>query len=93
MNKYKGMYIIRPDLTEDQFKSVIDEMNKVFTDNGGEILGVDLWGMRDMAYEINDFRKGYYVVFTTNASPVAVAEYDRIANIREDIIRHIIVKD
>lgn len=93
MNKYKGMYIIRPDLTEDQFKSVIDEMNKVFTDNGGEILGVDVWGMRDMAYEINDFRKGYYVVFTTNASPVAVAEYDRIANIREDIIRHIIVKD
>jgi small subunit ribosomal protein S6 len=93
MNKYKGMYIIRPDLTEDQFKSVIDEMNKVFTENGGEILGVDVWGMRDMAYEINDFRKGYYVVFTTNASPVAVAEYDRISNIREDIIRHIIVRD
>lgn len=93
MNKYKGMYIIRPDRTEDQFKVVVEEMNKVFTDNNSEILSVDVWGLRDMAYEINDFRKGYYVVFTTNATAEAITEYDRIANIREDIIRHIIVRD
>ena len=93
MNKYKGMYIIRPDRTEDQFKVIIEEINKIFTDNNSEILSVDVWGLRDMAYEINDFRKGYYVVFTTNATTEAVSEYDRIANIREDIIRHIIVRD
>lgn len=93
MNKYKGMYIVRPDLTEDQYKVVVEEMNKIFTDNGSEILTVDLWGMRDMAYEINDFRKGYYVVFTVNATPISITEYDRIANIREDVIRHIIVRD
>lgn len=93
MNKYKGMYIVRPDLAEDQYKQAIEDMNKVIVDNGGEILGVDVWGMRDMAYEIKDFRKGYYVVFTANASPKALSEYDRICNIREDIIRHIIIKD
>ena len=93
MNKYKGMYIVRPDLTEDQYKQAIEEMNKVIVDNGGEILGVDVWGMKDMAYEINDFRKGFYVVFTANATPKAVTEYDRISNIREDIIRHIIIRD
>jgi small subunit ribosomal protein S6 len=93
MKKYKGMYIIRPDLTEDQYKQTIEEMNKIIVDNGGEILGVDVWGMKEMAYEINDFRKGYYVVFVANASTKAVSEYDRIANIREDIIRHIIVRD
>lgn len=93
MKKYKGMYIIRPDLTEDQYKQTIEEMNKIIVDNGGEILGVDVWGMKEMAYEINDFSKGYYVVFVANASTKAVSEYDRIANIREDIIRHIIVRD
>jgi small subunit ribosomal protein S6 len=93
MKKYKGMYIIRPDLTEDQYKQTIEEMNKIIVDNGGEILGVDVWGMKEMAYEINDFRKGYYVVFDANASTKAVSEYNRIANIREDIIRHIIVRD
>ena len=93
MNKYKGMYIIRPDRTEEQFKVAVEEINKIFTDNGGEILSVDVWGMKDMAYEINDFRKGFYVVFTTNATTLAISEYDRICNIREDILRHIIVRD
>jgi small subunit ribosomal protein S6 len=93
MKKYKGMYIIRPDLTEEQYKNVVEEMNKIFTDNGSEIVQVDLWGMRELAYEINDFRKGYYVVFITNATVEAVDEYERLSNIREDIIRHIIVKE
>ncbi len=93
MKLYKGMYIIRPDLTEEQYKVVIEEINKIFTDNGSTITKLDVWGMRDLAYEIEDFRKGFYVVFLVDATPVAVAEYDRLANIREDIIRHIIVKE
>ncbi len=93
MKLYKGMYIVRPDLTEDQYKVVIEEISKIFTDNGSTITKLDVWGMRDLAYEINDFRKGYYVVFLVDATPAAVAEYDRLANIREDIIRHIIVKE
>ena len=91
MRNYKGMYIIKPDLTEDKIKVVVEEINKIFTDNGSEILSVNEWGLKDMAYEIQDYRKGYYVVFTASATPVAVEEYNRIANIREDIIRHIIV--
>lgn len=93
MNKYKGMYIIRPDRTEEQINVVIEEIKNLFTSRNGEILSVDVWGLKDMAYEIQDFRKGFYVVFTVNASADAVLEYDRICNIREDIIRHIIVRD
>lgn len=93
MKKYKGMYIVRPDLTEEQYAKVVEEMNLLFTNNGSEILEVSIWGMKEMAYEIQDFRRGYYVVFTTNATVEAVNEYNRIAVIREDIIRHIIVND
>lgn len=93
MKKYLGMYIIRPDFTEDQINSTIEEINKIFTDNGGEILEVNKWGLRDLAYEINDFAKGYYVKFFVNANNEAVLEYDRICNIKEEIIRHILVKD
>lgn len=91
--KYKGMYIVRPDLTEEKYAAVIEEINKIFTDNGGTIESVDVWGLKELAYEINDFTKGYYVVFIANANPKVVSEYDRITNIREDIIRHIIVKE
>ena len=93
MNTYTGMYIIRPTLTEEGYQQVIADINAIFTDNGGSIQEVNEWGIRVLAYEINDFKKGYYVKFVVNATKEAVAEYDRICNIKEDVIRHILVKD
>lgn len=93
MKKYLGMYIIRPNFTDEQVDAVIEEINAVFTSRGGEILSVEKWGLRDLAYEINDFSKGHYVKFFVNANNEGVAEFDRVCNIREEVIRHILVKD
>ena len=93
MKKYTGMYILKPTLTEDQIKANVEELNALFTSRGGEILLVEEWGLKELAYEIKDFAKGYYVKFAVNANNEAVAEYDRICNIKEAVIRHILVKD
>ena len=93
MKTYTGMYIIRPTLTEDGFKAVVAEINDLFVAKGGKVLEVAEWGVKDLAYEIDDLKKGYYVKFVVNATNEAVAEYDRICNIKEDIIRHILVRD
>lgn len=93
MKKYLGMYIIRPDFPEDKIDSTIEELNAIFTSKGGEILEVQKWGLRDLAYAINDFNKGYYVKFFVNANNEGVSEFDRICNIKEEVIRHILVKD
>lgn len=93
MKKYLGMYIIRPDFTEEQVDAVIEEINTVFTSRGGEILSVEKWGLRDLAYTINDFNKGCYVKFFVNANNEGVSEFDRICNIKEEVIRHILVKE
>lgn len=93
MNQYTGMFIIRPTLTDEGYKAVVADITKLFADQQSQVIEVKEWGMKDMAYEIEDFKKGYYVVFKVNATPEAVFEYDRICNIREDIIRHILVKD
>lgn len=93
MKQYTGMYIIHPSQTEDQIKVIVAEMSKLFTDLGGVITELQEWGMRDLAYEINYLRKGYFVKFKVDATVEAIAEYNRIANIREDIIRHIIVNE
>ena len=92
MKKYTGMYILKPTLTEENTKAIIEELNKIFTDRNCEILSEEEWGLKELAYEINDFNKGYYVKFTVNADNEAVAEYDRICNIKESVIRHILVK-
>ena len=93
MKQYTGMYIIRPTLTDEGYQAVIADINALFEEKGGKVLEVNEWGIRELAYEINDFTKGYYVKFTVEANNEAVSEYDRICNIKEDIIRHILVKD
>ncbi len=93
MRKYTGMYILKPTLTEEEIKANVEELNALFTSRGGEILSEEEWGLKDLAYEIADFNKGYYVKFVVNANNEAVAEYDRICNIKETVIRHILVKD
>ena len=85
------MYIVRPNLEEEARKNLINEINAIFVKFESQEPKVDEWGMRDLAYEINDFKKGYYVVLDVNASTDAINEVDRVIKIKEDIIRHIVI--
>jgi small subunit ribosomal protein S6 len=91
MKRYEIMYIIRPNLEEQTRKDLVESFNKILTTDGSQEVKVDEWGIRDLAYEIADYKKGYYVVLDVVASKEAVAEVDRVMKIREDIIRHIII--
>ncbi len=91
MKRYESMYIIRPNLEEQTRKDLIESFNKILNADGSQEVKVDEWGIRDLAYEIADYKKGYYVVLDVVASKEAVAEVDRVMKIREDIIRHIII--
>lgn len=93
MRKYEIMYIIRPTVTEEERPQVVADLNEIFISRGGEILDVNEWGMRDLAYEIEKHTKGYYVVLSVNCTDEARAEFDRVVRIREDIIRYLIIRD
>jgi len=91
MRRYEIMYIIRPNLEDGVRNALIQELNKILNDFGSTDLKVTEWGLKDLAYEIDDFKKGYYVLYDVVASVEAVNELDRIMKIRENIIRHIII--
>ncbi|HOP57519.1 MAG TPA: 30S ribosomal protein S6 [Bacillota bacterium] len=91
MRKYEIMYIIRPTVEAEARKALIEEMNKILTDQGAADIAVNEWGMRELAYEIDDCKKGYYVVLSLNAEPAATMEADRVMKIKEDVLRHIII--
>lgn len=93
MRKYEIMYIVRPNLEEEGRKAVIENFNNMFTNMGAEIVELKEWGMRELAYAIEDFTKGYYVVMTVNSSIEAKNEFDRLAGISEDVIRYIAIKE
>ena len=94
MRKYEIMYIIRPNIEEEAQKSLVERFNTVLTSNGAEIESVKEWGKRRLAYEIQDFAEGFYNIVRIKAeNDEAINEFDRLAKINEDIIRHIVVKE
>ncbi|MFH5881598.1 30S ribosomal protein S6 [Liberiplasma polymorphum] len=93
MTKYEIMYIIRPTVTEENRKALIEELSNIFTSRDASVDKVNEWGMRDLAYEIQKHRKGYYVILDVTATEEARAEFDRVVRIKEDILRYLIIKD
>lgn len=91
MKKYEVMYIIRPNIDEDGRKTIINELNEVFTKNASTVTEVKEMGLRELAYEIDGETKGFYVLLNVDATTEAVNEFNRVVNIKETVIRHIIV--
>lgn len=93
MKKYEFMYIIRPNIEDEAKKALVERFDTILTSNGAEIIESKEWGKRRLAYEINDFREGFYQLIQAKAEDAAaVNEFDRLAKISDDIIRHIVVK-
>ena len=91
MKKYEVMFIIRPNLDEQAREALVAEVSEVFTARASEVLNVKNMGLRELAYEIAGEKKGFYVLLNVNATPEAVKEFERVANIKEAIIRYIAV--
>ena len=93
MKNYEIMFIVRPTLGEDDVKKVIKDFSEIITKNSGKITKEENMGQREFAYEIKDFKSGYYFVFEVEAKDdKAIKEFDRLALINNDIVRHLITK-
>ena len=92
MRKYEVMYIVRPDVEEAARKELIEFTTGIFTKMDSKVLEVKEMGMRNLAYEIKDFTKGFYVLLNVEATSAACDEFDRLVKINQNIMRHIIVR-
>ncbi len=93
MRNYEVMYIVRPNIEDEERKNLVERVNKILTDNGAEITESKDWGKRRLAYEINNYRDGYYQIVNFKAEPDTIREFERLIRINEDIIRYLIVKE
>ena len=97
MRNYEIMFIVRPTLSEDEIKKVASSFQKTLESNGAKVTSVDAWGQKQLAYDIkvgnNVYKSGYYfVVDIESGDDKAIKEFDRLALISNDIIRHLIIK-
>lgn len=97
MRNYEIMFVVRPTLSEDEIKKVASNFQKTLETNGAKVNNVDAWGQKTLAYDIkvgnNVYKSGYYFVLDIESSDdKAVKEFDRLALISNDIVRHLIIK-
>lgn len=85
------MYIIKPD-TDEFYDEKIKKITEIIKNNQGEVFSTDRWGIKRLAYEIQDYNQGFYAISSFSASSKAVKELDRLLKIDEDILRHMIVR-
>ena len=93
MRNYEIMFIVRPTLRDEDVAAVVKNFEATIKTNGGKVENITDMGQRELAYEIKKFKNGHYYLFEVSAKDdAAIKEFDRLALISNDIIRHLITK-
>lgn len=93
MRSYETMFVIRPDLDEEGTERTIEKFTGLIQEQGGQVEELERWGKRRLAYEIQGYNEGYYVVIDFKAPGSTVTELNRVMRISDEVIRHMVVKE
>ena len=92
MPLYEHVVIARQDLSNTQAEGLIEHFGTVLSDNGGNVVESEYWGVKTMAYKINKNRKGHYSFLKTDSPAPAVQEMERLMRLHEDVMRVLTIK-
>ena len=92
LRDYELMVILSPDVGDDVINESLERLNQGITSRGGEVVDVNHWGRRRLAYPINRHLEGNYVVSQIKLDPTEVPGLEGSLRISEEVIRHMIVK-
>ncbi len=90
--KYELVYVVSPDATEDQVADLQKQVESIVQRMSGQVVQVDNWGRRKLAYEIGRHREGTYVLLVIEGSGELMKEIDRRLKVFEIVIRHLVVR-
>jgi small subunit ribosomal protein S6 len=92
MRVYEELFIVKPDATEEEVDHIIEQMKGVITTAGGSINKVDKWGKRKLAYRVDKYREGEYVLIEFQSGPETVHELERRLRVFDMVIKFITVR-
>src|SRR5947209_8439748 len=94
MREYEMLYILNPELGEENLPAAIDKVNNLVTRLGGEMGEINQnapWGKRRMSYPINKSSDGFYVLTNFRMEPARTDELERDLRISENVFRHLLI--
>lgn len=92
MNEYEVLYILDAGMDDAAKDAAVEKFSTLVTSNGGEVLEVNKWGLKKLAYPINFKKDGYYVLMTFKANFDFPAELERQLRITEGVMRFLVTK-
>lgn len=92
MRTYELMTIHRPDITEDDVKTHLAEVESFLKTRGASVSETDLWGKRRFAYEIEHLNEGFYTVLTFDSQGEVIDDLERMLTLSDPVLRHKVVK-
>ncbi|HEX9019886.1 MAG TPA: 30S ribosomal protein S6 [Nitrospirota bacterium] len=92
MQTYESIFIINPNLTDEETAAVIKKMQDVIAKQGGEMLKFEDWGKKKLSYEIKKHKRGHYAFFQFKAQPTAVSELERTYKLTDSVIKFLTIR-
>ncbi len=92
MRQYELVFIVQPLVDEDGLNALVARVQQYIEREGGQVTKIEPWGLRRLAYPIQDYWEGQYVLIRFGMEPLNVNTFDRGLRLTEGIIRHLIVQ-
>ena len=91
MNNYEAVLIFKTELADADRNALLDRFKGHIEENG-EVVSVDDWGKRKLAYEIDDLKEGYYYIVDFKSEPDHIKEFERRLRLSDFVLRYMVIR-
>ena len=91
LRTYEALYVVRPDVADEEIQTIANEVETLVTANGGAIVRSEIWGKRRLAYDVKGFAEGVYICLRFTAERTFVKRLEQHFRLAEAVIRHLVV--
>ena len=92
MNKFEAVLLISPEIPNNLLEQNIKNFEDIVTNNSGKIINTEDWGLRDLSYDINNFKKAFYKFFQLEIMGSNIQIISKTLNQNDNILRHLFIK-
>lgn len=92
MRRYEALIVLHPDMADDDVKALNERLSGIIKEHGGEIIKIEDWGTKKLAYLVRKKDKGRYILFDFVSGPELISELERQFKITEDVMKYLSVK-
>ncbi len=92
MRIYEIMFIVRPEVPEEELDKLIAQFDGLVTSTGGKVQKAEKWGRRRLAYEVKRCKEGQYILFTIECDPPTVKEFERRLKVADPVVKFLTIR-